>query len=138
MEEIKKEKINYEPIIAGALLKFESIDNIDFSLLITDLEDKLNIEVMGSWSYSPNNLGKYIETFDNGTIKLRDGISLDYFIEEENCTLREKLLEVAGNKVANYFNNLDIEKYKTENEKTLKDNKEKVLNEANILLISDI
>lgn len=138
MEEIKKEKINYEPIIAGALLKFESLDNVDFSLLIIDLEDKLNIEVRGSWSYSPNNLGKYIETLDNGTIKLRDGISLDYFIEEENCTLREKLLEVAGNKVANYFNNLDIEKYKTEKEKTLKENKEKVLNEANILLISDI
>lgn len=138
MEEIKKEKINYEPIIAGALLKFESLDNVDFSLLIIDLEDKLNIEVRGSWSYSPNNLGKYIETLDNGTIKLRDGISLDYFIEEENCTLQEKLLEAAGNKVANYFNNLDIEKYKTEKEKTLKDNKEKVLNEANILLISDI
>ena len=131
-------KINYEPIIAGALLKFESLDNVDFSLLIIGLEDKLNIEVRGSWSDSPNNLGKYIETLDNGTIKLRDGISLDDFIEEENCTLREKLLEVAGNKVANYFNHLDIEKYKIEKEKTLKDNKEKVLNEANVLLISDI
>src|SRR5699024_756738 len=32
----------------------------------------------------------------------------------------------------------DIEKYKIEKEKTLKDNKEKVLNEANVLLISDI
>ncbi len=134
----KNKKIDCDQIIAGALLKFESLDNVDISLLIIDLEKKLNIEVMGFWSYSPNHLGKYIETLANGTIKLKDGISLDYFIEGENCTLRQKLLEVAGNKVANYFSSLDIEKYKTEKEKTLKANKEKALNEANILLISDI
>ncbi len=138
MEEMKKERINYEPIIAGALLKFETLDNIDFSLLITDLEEKLNIEVRGSWSYSPNNLGKYIETLSNGTIKLRDGISLDHFIEEENCTLREKLLEVAGNKVNDYFNSLEIEIFKQKKENALLENKNKVLNEANVLLISDI
>lgn len=138
MEEMKKERINYEPIIAGALLKFETLDNIDFSLLITDLEEKLNIEVRVSWSYSPNNLGKYIETLSNGTIKLRDGISLDYFIEEENCTLREKLLEVAGNKVNDYFSSLEIEIFKQKKENALLENKDKVLNEANVLLISDI
>lgn len=36
MEKIKKDEINYESIIAGALLRFETIDNIDFSLLITE------------------------------------------------------------------------------------------------------
>lgn len=138
MEEMEKERINYEPIIAGALLKFEALDNIDFSLLITDLEEKLNIEVRGSWSYSPNNLGKYIEILSNGTIKLRDGISLDYFIEEENCTLREKLLEVAENKVNDYFSSLEIEIFKQKKENALLENKDKVLNEANVLLISDI
>lgn len=142
MKEIKKEevkeRINYESIIAGMLLYFDSIDNVDFSLLIEDFEAKTKIETRGLWNYSANNLGKYIEKLEDGTIKLRDGISLDYFIEEENCTLREKLFKVAGNTVNNYFSNLDIEKYKKGKEKALKDNKEKFLNEGNILLISDI
>ncbi len=45
---------------------------------------------------------------------------------------------MAGYEVNDYINSLDIEKFKTKKEKTLKDNKEKVLNEANILLILDI
>ncbi len=138
MSEIKKEKINYEQMIVGALLKFESLDSVDFSLLVMDLKEKLNIEVKGYWNHSPNSLGRYIEVLGNGTIKLKDGISLDNLIEEENCTLREKLLAVAGDKVTNYFNSLDIEKYKIKKEKLLIDNKEKVLTEANVLLISDI
>ena len=50
------EKIIYEPIIAGALSKFESLDSVDFSLLVIDLAKKLNIETIGSWYYSPNYL----------------------------------------------------------------------------------
>lgn len=139
MKERQMEKIQYDSIIAGALLKFESLDNIDFSLLVIDLKEKLNTEIVGIlWNYSPNYLRKYIEMLENGTIQLKDGISLDYFIEEEKCTLRKKLLEIAGNKVVNYFSSLDIEKYKTEKENALKTNKENVLNEANVLLISDI
>lgn len=130
------EKIIYEPIIAGALSKFESLDSVDFSLLVIDLAKKLNIEAIGSWYYSPNYLGKYIETI-NGTIKLKDGISLDYLIEEENCTLREKLLAIAGDKIANYFNNLDIEKHKARKEKVMIDNKGRALSGVNVLLISD-
>ncbi len=135
MQENKKEKINYEQIIAGALLKFESIDNVDVSLLIIDLKEKLNIEV---WSYYLDHLSKYIKSFKNGTIKLKDGISLDDFIEEENRTLKDKLLEVAGNTVNNYFSSFEIEAFKQEKEKALSENKDKVLNTANILLISDI
>lgn len=36
--EDQKEKIYYESIIAGMLLNFDSIDNVDFSLLIEDFE----------------------------------------------------------------------------------------------------
>ena len=83
-------------------------------------------------------LGKYIETIVNGTIKLRNGISFDYYIEEEKCTLRDKLLAIAGNTVNNYFSSLEIETFKKEKEKALLENKDKVLNTANILLVSDI
>ena len=134
----EKETIAYEPIIAGALLKFKTLGNVDFSLLIEDFEKKTNIEVRGLWYTSQNNLGKYIETLKDRTIKLRDGISLDYFIEEDNCTLREKLQKVAGNVVNSYFNNFDIKKYNQEKENALSSNKKNVLDTANILLISDI
>ena len=134
----EKKTMKYESFIAGALLKFKTLGNVDFSLLIEDFEKKTNIEVRGLWYTSQNNLGKYIETVKDGTIKLRDGISLDYFIEEDNCTLREKLQKVAGNVVNGYFNNFDIKKYNQEKENALSSNKKNVLDTANILLISDI
>ncbi len=40
-------KIHYESLIAGLLLKFESIDNIDFSLLAEDFKNKTKIDVWG-------------------------------------------------------------------------------------------
>ena len=133
----EKETIAYEPIIAGALLKFKTLDNVDFSLLIEDFEKKTNIEVRGLWYISQNNLGKYIKTLKDGTIRLRDGISLDYVIEEDNCTLREKLKKVAGKVVNVYFNHFDIEKFNREKKYALSSNKKNVLDTANILLISD-
>ena len=140
MQNIEEHKINCEPtmIFAGALLHFKSLDNVDISLLMTDLQKELNIEVKGSWIDLSNGLGKYIEILENGTVKLKDNISLNDSIEEDNCTLQEKLLEVAGNKIDNYFNSLDIEKFKAEKAKSLEANKEKALEEAIILLISDI
>ena len=43
MEEIKKERINYEPIIAGALLKFESLDNIkNYNFMVSFSLNKRN------------------------------------------------------------------------------------------------
>lgn len=135
----KKEVNTYEAITAGSLLKFEKIDNIDFSLLVEDFKKTTSIEVEGLWCYPfHNNIGKYIKTLKNGTIQLRDGMSLDYFIEEENRTLRKKLQEVAGSVVNNYFKNFDVEKYKKDKEKALSENKTNVLNTANVLLISDI
>ncbi len=134
MAERKREKISYESIIAGLLLKFKLIDNVDFSLIVEDFKNLTKTDVCGSWYI----FGKYVKRDENGIISLADGITLDYFIEEENQTLAEKLLEVAGNKVSDYIKGIDIEKYKAEKGKILTDNKEKVLNEANVLLISDI
>ena len=135
-QETKKEVIAYDKFIAGALLKFESLDNVDFSLLVEDFETKTNTKIKDI--YYDNNLDRYIKKFNNGTIKLKTGISLDDFIEEENCTLRDKLLWMAGNKVNIYFSNLNIEKFKQKKEIALLKNKDKVLKTANVLLISDI
>lgn len=137
MENIERKKISYEAIIAGMLLKFESIDCVDFNLIIEYIENKANTGVWGFWN-TARSIDKYVKYETNGNILLKDGKTLDYFIEGENCTLREKLLEIAGNEVYDYINTLDIEKYKTEKEKALVDNRERALKEANILLISDI
>lgn len=134
----EKETMECEKFLAGALLKFKTLDNVDFSLLVEDFEKKTNIEPRGLGYHSRFKLGKYIETIVNGTIKLRNGISFDYYIEEEKCTLRDKLLAIAGNTVNNYFSSLEIETFKKEKEKALLENKDKVLNTANILLVSDI
>lgn len=130
-----KESIVYEQFVAGALLKFEFIDSVDFSLLVEDFETKTNIDMDGCFDVW--RIGRYANS-KKGIILLRDGISLDYFIKEENRTLREKLQEVAGNKVNNYFSSLEIEIFKQKKEKALLENKDKVLNTANVLLISDV
>lgn len=141
MKEIKvenqKERIYYESIIAGMLLNFDSIDNIDFSLLIEDFEEKTKNEISGIWNHI-DNISKFVKREKNGTILLKEGISLDNFIAEENCTLKEKLIKIAGNVVNNYFSSLDITKFEKEKKRALKDNKEKFLNKGNVLLISDI
>lgn len=129
--------ISYEQFIAGALVKFELIDNVDFSLLIEDFESNNNIKVVGVWNIRKN-IFEYVTYLKNGTILLRDNISLDYFIEKENITIKDKFLDVAGNLVNNYFDNLDIEKYRKEKDKLFIENKDKILRCANVLLISDI
>lgn len=91
MKEIKKEEVKeriyYESIIAGMLLNFDSIDNVDFSLLIEDFEAKTKIKTRGLWNYL-DNISKYVKREENGTISLKEEVSLDSFIAEENCTLR--------------------------------------------------
>lgn len=131
------EEISYEQIVAGLLLKFKKIDNIDFSLIIEDFKSKTKVNICGLWNKAEN-IGKYVKCEKNGTISLKDDITLDYVIKEENKTLSEKFLKIAGKEVCDYIDILNIEEYKLEKEKALKENKEKVLNEANVLLISDI
>lgn len=133
----EKDKISYEQLYAGALLKFDNIDNVDLSLLVKDFEEKTNKNISGLWEIVKN-IGKYSKCAKNGTISLRDEYTLDYFIEEEGCTLREKLIKVCGDVVKNYFDNIDIENYKQTKEELLKESKDKTINNANILLISDI
>ncbi len=135
MELKEKETMAYESIIAGSLLKFELIDSVDFSLLIEDFQKETNIEVRGLW-YSLDNISKYVKTEKN-IISLKNFLTLDYFIKEENRTLREKLLDVAGNTVNDYFKNLDIKSYQEKKAKELQENKDKILNSGNVLLISE-
>lgn len=112
----KTKEINYEQIIAALLLNFESMDNIDFSLIIEKFKKENKVDVYGLW-YDVENINKYVKYEKNGIISLKKGITLDYFIEDENQTLHNKLSNVAGKTVMKYFSNFDIEKYKNKKEK---------------------
>lgn len=130
-------EITYEQIIAGLLAKIDRIDNLDFSLLIEDFKKKTKIELEGLLYYVPN-IGKYIKVHENWIITLKEGITLEDLIENENCSVKEKFLEVAGVEVKEYLKTLNSENYKQAKNKLLLENKEKVLKKANVLLISDI
>lgn len=137
-ERDKQEVITYDSIVAGALLKMEEIDNIDFSLLVENFEKETKQKVTKLWDDLYLDLGNYIKKLQNGIIKLKDGVTLDDYIETEHRTLREKLQEVAGNEINKYFENFNLDAYQQEKKKILLDNKKKVLSSANVLLISDI
>lgn len=133
----EKEFAYFDQLIAGALSKLESIDNVDFSLLVEDYKKKNNNPTF-VWSYDAGKgLSDYIEIHKDGIIKLKESLTLD-FIGIDNCTVKDKLKEIAKDDVNNYFNNFDVEEFKKEKEKRILENKEKVLNNANVLLISDI
>ena len=50
--------------VAGALLKFDSIDSIDISILLQDIKEKLGIECDRSWNihYENDVLKRVIES----------------------------------------------------------------------------
>lgn len=133
----EKQEISYEQLIAGALLKFDEIDNVDFSLLVEDFKSKTNTEIRGVW-YNLKTIGNYLKCKTNGTILLREEFNLDSFLEKEYCTLGETLKFVSGDIVNEYFKNFDLEQFKTRKKQLLDNNKEQVLNIANVLLISDV
>ena len=134
--EDNKTIIKFEQIIAGALPLFEKLDNVDISLLLEDfsLISGVSVERIGFLF----DLHGYInENHKDGSISLSDYTPLDYFIKEENRTVREKYLEVAGPLVTEYFDKFDIELYKERKEQLIEKQKASLLKEGNILLISD-
>ena len=132
-----KKNIKYESIIAGMMLKFNSIDIVDFSLLIEKFKKETNIDVIGYWGISQNGLPRYMKEIRNGDIRFKDNVSLDQKLEKEKCTLREKLKMIAGEEVVEFFEKLDLEKYYQDKAKKLSNHKNMLLNSANVLLISD-
>ena len=128
-----KKTIDYQAFMAGALLFFDMIDPLDLSLLLEDFQKKAKITVTGSWDNMRIDLIKFITTDERIRIKLKS--PLNSFIENDNCTLEEKLYQIAGLETINYFKNLDRDSfYKLKEQARNKDN---VLNNSNVLLITD-
>ncbi len=107
-----KEEISYESLIAGLLLKFDLIDNVDFSLLVEDFQNKTGIKVYGIQN-PVDFVYNYAQFQNNGTVSLKKSIL-------NNQTSRGTLSNFTDNKVIEYISSLDIEKYKIEKEKAKK------------------
>ncbi len=76
--------------------------------------------------------------YKDGSLSTNDKKPLDYFIEEENRTVREKYEEVVGKIVLDYFDKINVDEFKQKRNDILKSQTEELKNKANILLISDI
>ena len=111
--------VYYYNFLFGVFLKFGKIDDSDLNLLIEDFEKKFNLKLDGYFDHTE--LISDINTFLSSNNILIDSIDRH---------VKERLL---GPYVIDYFNKLDIEAFKKEKE----EKRVKVLNNANVLLLSD-
>lgn len=104
-----KTKLQMEQIVAAALLlNFESISSLDISLLAEDFLKK-------NTSYEINELNllylnKYIK-IENEKISLKEGLTLESYIPENNSNLRKRLEQIAGARIRKHFQNFDLEEF---------------------------
>lgn len=120
----------YEQIIAGALLKLNQLDSVDFNLLISDFEEKTGIRVSDSWGKF-SFINKYVNISRDGIISLNRNANTS-----KDYELKDVFLRIAQDPIIKYFEEFDIEAFREKKQMLLLKNKNNVLNNANILLIS--
>ena len=102
-------KISMEQIIAGALLLgFDNISKVDLELLSLDFWNKnsdysIDAEEQG-------NINRYIKT-ENDKISLKEGLTLDSYLPEEESSLRVRLEQMAREGVRRYIETFNMEEY---------------------------
>lgn len=133
----EKKSIKLESLLAGYFLNFNKLDNVDFSLIVDDFKSKTGMEISDIWGYKFNIINKYARLLKTGTIELKPDVSLDE-LGDGFLSLRDKLTYVAGDIVCDYFKNMTVDKYNKMREETLENGKKDVLNNAHVLLISNI
>ena len=126
-----------EQFVAGALLRFDSIDNIDISILLQDIKEKFGMQISGSWNirFKNNDLNSIVEyERDNVSISLskyknRKDISREF--------LEKKLKIEAGEKLVDYFMSLDIDEYQIKKNNMIQAYNSEELLGARVLLLSE-
>ena len=148
MEEIKKNEYTYMQLIAGALLVFGEIDNIDGSLLVKYAEKAFanggeEINFKGSWECIPRELVNIIkygmcgEPFQyDPKVYIVESKKPGVASEEILDNVKRQLEKIAGDEMIKYFRSLDIEGYQIKKEKRIEYYKKKLPNRARVLLIS--
>lgn len=101
--------ISRDQVLAlGFLLGFEKVTDRDLVILITDYLEKNR-----GYSYSilmQSNLGKYLDSLVNGK-KLKEGLTLQSYLQEENTSVRKYLTRVAGDHFQRYSTSFNLEEF---------------------------
>lgn len=127
-------KVRFKSVIAASLLKFEELDNVDISLLLEDLEKE---GYYVSYRYYLEDVSKYAMIREDGRITLRPEISLESIISENGSRIKDELKKVVDSDTLKYFNQLDVEQFRKRKEIFLKSQREKILKNGHVLLITD-
>ena len=139
---MNKETVPIHQLILGLFTTMPTpINNIVFWSLVDYFLEETNTQLTGSYDYiTLYTPGKYIGyDYGNGCWKFKKDYSLNSIInvDGKEQTIREYFQTLAGDRVNNFFQSFNKEKYKTYQEELLKAGKIRALNQANILLISD-
>lgn len=139
MKKLRKKKsiqeATYTQLLVGAILKFGRIDTFDFKLLI-DIFKRSNIRMKGKW-YDTTGIERYIIVSQDGTTRLREGVSLDQILRGDSKTVRENLLQIAGPVYNELLSDINVEKFKEKKRKLLENTKANITKRAKVLLISE-
>lgn len=111
--------ITLEQLIAGAILRFESIDKEDIKLLIEELK---NNRIIINNENKELYIKEYI-TFKDGVYRFRDGINKDTLIAE-NYSVEKEFQNVATTVVLNVLFNMDIDLFTLKKIRNLNNKKE--------------
>lgn len=129
--------IQMEQFIAGALSKFDELDNVDISMLISDFERRKGMQLIDKMDIKDmKNIKKYIKVSSDGILHFTSGYQSEMMVERNH--IKKKILpSIAGKIVSDYFQNFSVEDFKKEKKEAILAGKEILLNNLNILLISD-
>lgn len=126
----RKIVLDFQQIVAGALLKFRSIDILDLELIVAKLEES-GFVVPEEFDYKLGNICEYIKHHDNGEICFRKRV--DY----SNVEVMDLFKRIAGRSLLDFFAKVDAIAFKKEKGKLLAEEGNRLLNSGRVLLISD-
>lgn len=131
-----KKKLKHESLIAGALLKFESVDILDIEMLCIFLEEA-GFSLPAEFDYKFPHIDGYINCEDSGKIYFRRGLDIEGQIKGTSGTMRELFESVAGRELTEFFRTFDIKRFEEGKNRKLEEEKQLILNSGSVLLISD-
>lgn len=103
-----KRTLNMEQLVAGALLSFDNVSSLDISLLTEDFLKK-NPDYQFS-DMKLDYIKKYVDIND-GRISLKEGLSFESYISENEATLRKRLEQIAGARIRKYLETFEVEEF---------------------------
>lgn len=127
--------ISFEQFIAGVLVKFDKIDSFDINMLISDFEKVKRVQVINKVDMKDmGEIKKYISVSKDGIIYFAPSYPLTI---ERNYIRKKVLPSLAGEIVFRYFQQFSIEDFNKSRKEKILEEKEVLVNNVNILLISD-